>query len=160
MTYLDPTIWGPHYWFFLHTIAMTYPHYPNAITKKKYYEFVQNLPLFIPIEQISTDFSILLDKYPVVSYLDNRESFVRWMHFIHNKINQKLEKPQINLNEFYIKYYEEYKTKDEKLSYFYKVRSKLVYLVLLIFMLVSIYYLYDKQFMNNKIKLHKNRNLY
>jgi hypothetical protein len=144
MTYLDPTIWGPHYWFFLHTIAMTYPHYPNAITKKKYYEFVQNLPLFIPIEQISTDFSILLDKYPVVSYLDNRESFVRWMHFIHNKINQKLEKPQINLNEFYIKYYEEYKTKDEKLSYFYKVRSKLVYLVLLIFMLVSIYYLYDK----------------
>jgi len=144
MTYLDPTIWGPHYWFFLHTIAMTYPHYPNAITKKKYFEFVQNLPLFIPIEQISTDFSILLDKYPVVSYLDNRESFVRWMHFIHNKINQKLEKPQINLNEFYIKYYEEYKTKDEKLSYFYKVRSKLVYLVLLIFMLVSIYYLYDK----------------
>ena len=144
MTYLDPTIWGPHYCFILHTIAMTYPHYPNAITKKKYYEFVQNLPLFIPIEQISTDFSILLDKYPVVSYLDNRESFVRWMHFIHNKINQKLEKPQINLNEFYIKYYEEYKTKDEKLSYFYKVRSKLVYLVLLIFMLVSIYYLYDK----------------
>ena len=35
---LDPTIWGPHYWFFLHTIAMTYPIRPNDVTKKKYYE--------------------------------------------------------------------------------------------------------------------------
>ena len=61
MTYLDPEIWGPHYWFFLHTIAMTYPHHPNAVTKKKYYEFVQNLPLFIPVEQISKEFSLLLD---------------------------------------------------------------------------------------------------
>jgi len=144
MTYLDPKIWGPHYWFFLHTLAMTYPHYPNAVTKKKYYEFVQNLPLFIPIEQISGEFSVLLDKYPVTSYLDNRESFVRWMHFIHNKINQKLEKPEINLNEFYIKYYEEYKADTEKLSEFYKLRSKLVYIGTISAMLFGIYYLYDK----------------
>ena len=32
--YLDPKIWGPHYWFFIHTVAMTYPVRPNAITKK------------------------------------------------------------------------------------------------------------------------------
>ena len=144
MTYLDPEIWGPHYWFFLHTIAMTYPHHPNAVTKKKYYEFVQNLPLFIPVEQISKEFSLLLDKYPITPYLDNRESFIRWMHFIHNKINKKLEKPQISLNEFYIKYYEEYKSKHEKLSDFYKLRSKLLYFSVIVAMLTSIYYLYDK----------------
>ena len=49
MTNLDPNIWGPHYWFFLHTIAMSYPIHPNAVTKKKYYDFVQNIPLFIPV---------------------------------------------------------------------------------------------------------------
>ena len=32
--YLDPKVWGPHYWFFLHTVAMTYPHHPNSVTKK------------------------------------------------------------------------------------------------------------------------------
>jgi len=144
MTYLDPTVWGPHYWFFLHTISMTYPHTPNAITKKKYYEFIQNLPLFIPVEKISTEFSNLLDKYPVVSYLDNRESLVRWTHFIHNKINQKLEKPQINLNEFYIEYYEKYKTPSDKLSDFYKLRSKLIYICLIALLAFIIYYLYDK----------------
>ena len=59
--YLDPKIWGPHYWFFIHTVAMTYPIRPNAITKKKYYEFIQNLPLFIPVENMSGEFSKLLD---------------------------------------------------------------------------------------------------
>ena len=44
----DPTIWGPHYWFFLHTISHTYPLYPNEVTKKKYYDLIQNMPLFIP----------------------------------------------------------------------------------------------------------------
>jgi len=144
MVYLDPTIWGPHYWFFLHTLAMTYPHHPNAITKKKYYEFVQNLPLFIPVDQISSDFSVLLDKYPVTSYLDNRESFVRWMHFIHNKINQKLEKPQINLNEFYIQYYEEYKSNTEKMSDFYKLKAKFIYCGVIGSLIFTIFYLYDK----------------
>jgi hypothetical protein len=144
MVYLDPKIWGPHYWFFLHTLAMTYPHHPNAITKKKYYEFVQNLPLFIPVDQLSSDFSNLLDKYPVTAYLDNRESFVRWMHFIHNKINQKLEKPQINLNEFYIQYYEEYKSNTEKMSDFYKLKAKFIYCGVIGSLLFTIFYLYDK----------------
>ena len=31
---IDPEIWGPHYWGFLHTIAFCYPNYPTTITKK------------------------------------------------------------------------------------------------------------------------------
>ena len=124
---LDSAIWGPHYWFFLHTIAMSYPIHPNAVTKKKYYDFVQNIPLFIPIESMAGEFSKLLDQYPVQPYLDNKESFIRWMWFIHNKINIKLEKPQISLNDFYVKYYEEYKPINEKMSEYYKIRGKLIY---------------------------------
>jgi hypothetical protein len=142
--YLDPKVWGPHYWFFLHTLAMTYPHHPNTVTKKKYYEFIQNLPLFLPVEEISGEFSKLIDKYPVSPYLDNRDSFVRWMHFIHNKINEKLEKPQISLNEFFVKYYDEYKTQDEKISQYYKVREKLIYLGIVLGISGAIYFLYDK----------------
>jgi hypothetical protein len=142
--YLDPKVWGPHYWFFLHTLAMTYPHHPNTVTKKKYYEFVQNLPLFLPVEEISGEFSKLIDKYPIAPYLDNRDSFVRWMHFIHNKINEKLEKPQVSLNDFFIKYYDEYKTQDEKLGQYYKVREKVIYLGIILGISGAIYYLYDK----------------
>ena len=144
MTNLDPKIWGPHYWFFLHTISMSYPIHPNAVTKKKYYDFVQNIPLFIPVESIAGEFSKLLDQYPVQPYLDNKESFIRWMWFIHNKINKKLEKPQISLNDFYVKYYEEYKPINEKMSEYYKIRGKLIYSGIIISIFGGIYYLYDK----------------
>jgi hypothetical protein len=144
MTYLDPKIWGPHYWFFIHTVAMTYPIRPNAVTKKKYYEFIQNLPLFIPIESISGEFSKLIDKYPVMPYLDNRESLIRWTHFIHNKINQTLEKPQISLSDFYIKYYEEYKSQNVKMVEYYKLREKAIFCGIILAISGTIYYLYDK----------------
>ena len=142
--YLDPKIWGPHYWFFIHTVAMTYPIRPNAVTKKKYYEFIQNLPLFIPVESLSGEFSKLIDKYPVTPYLDNRESLIRWTHFIHNKINQKLEKPQISLSEFYVKYYEEYKSQNVKMVEYYKMREKVIYCGIIVTIAGGIYYLYDK----------------
>jgi hypothetical protein len=142
--YLDPKVWGPHYWFFLHTLAMTYPHHPNAVTKKKYYEFIQNLPLFLPVEEISSNFSKLIDKYPVTPYLDNRDSFVRWMHFIHNKVNEELEKPQITLNDFFVTYYNEYKTHDEKITEYYKLKERIIYFSIVLGISGTIYYLYDK----------------
>ena len=62
---LDQNVWGPHFWFFLHTIAISYPNFPNSVIKKKYYDFIQNIPLFIPIESMSSNFSKILNKYPV-----------------------------------------------------------------------------------------------
>ena len=59
---IDPTIWGPNYWFFLHTVAFCYPLFPSTVTKKKYYNLVHNFPLFIPTEKIGNEFSKLLDK--------------------------------------------------------------------------------------------------
>jgi len=141
---LDPNIWGPHFWFFLHTIAMTYPHHPNDVTKKKFYEFIQNLPIFIPVDAIGSDFSKLLNEYPITAYLDSRESFIRWMHFIHNKINEKLEKPKITLNEFYLRYYEEYKPKDIKMKEFYRWREKIIYTLIILCAISIIVYLYNK----------------
>ena len=141
---LDPNVWGPHYWFFLHTIAMSYPHHPNAVTKKKYYDFIQNLPLFIPVESIGKDFEKLLDEYPVTPYLDSRDSLIRWMHFIHNKINEKLEKPKITLNDFYFRYYEEYKPKDIKFKEYYRWREKMIYTLVVMGATGLIVYLYNK----------------
>ena len=141
---LDPAVWGPHFWFVLHTLAISYPLNPNAVTKKKYYELIQNLPLFIPVESIGNDFIKLLDEYPVTAYLDNRESLIKWMHFIHNKINEKLQKPKITLNDFYFRYYEEYKPKDIKMKDFYRWREKLIYTLVVLGATGLIVYLYNK----------------
>ena len=137
IAHLDPEIWGPHFWGFLHTVAMTYPKHPNAITKKKYYDFVQSIPLFIPVEQMSTDFSKLLEQYPVTPYLDNKESFIRWMWYIHNKVNDKLEKPRISLNEVYRRANE---TRNQKIVDNYRLREKGMYFATLAGLVGIIYF--------------------
>lgn len=144
MPALDPNIWGPKYWFFLHTIAITYPQRPNDVTKRKYYELVQNMPLFIPVENIGNEFSKLLELYPVTAYLDSRESFIKWMHFIHNKINEKLEKPKISIDNFYINYYEEYKTKNIQIKEYHKWREKIIYIIVVFGVTGLILYLHNK----------------
>ena len=37
----EPSVWGPHYWFFLHTIAESYPENPNKVLQRKYYDLMQ-----------------------------------------------------------------------------------------------------------------------
>ena len=135
---LNPDIWGPHYWFVLYTIAISYPINPNDVTKKKYYDFIQNLPLFIPIPDIGNNFSQFIDKYPVSPYLDSRESFTKWIHFIHNKINIYLGKPELSYYESMNKYYENYKLKTLKKEEENKKKFKYIYASLIIILLIII----------------------
>ena len=92
---LDPRVWGPHYWFVLHTIAQSYPLRANEVTRKKYYSFIQDLPLFLPVPGIGNNFAKLLDRYPVAPYLDSRRAFTRWMHFVHNKVRLSTGAPAV-----------------------------------------------------------------
>ncbi len=141
---LDPQVWGPHYWFFLHTTVLTYPITPNDITKKKYYEFIQNLPLFIPNKGIGNDFIKLLDKYPVTPYLDSRQSFQKWIHFIHNKINQKLGIPEISFTQSIDDYYCKYKPQKILKIQQLKRKEKIGFLALIISLLCITYFIYKK----------------
>ena len=141
---LSPEIWGPHYWFVLFTIALNYPINPNKVTKKKYYDFIQNLPLFIPNEEIGTNFSKLLDTFPVSSYLDSREAFVKWVHFIHNRINNNLDKPEQEYYQSLDAYYDKYKKVNvPRLEQLYE-RKLILTLMVCFFMIMSIWYLYTR----------------
>ena len=98
---MDPTIWGPHYWFVLHTMAFHYPIHPTSIQKKIYHRFIHNLHEFLPNRTIGSQFQKLLADYPVTPYLDTRKDFIKWMHFMHNKVNERLEKPALSIEDHY-----------------------------------------------------------
>lgn len=142
---LNPEIWGPKYWFVLHTIALKYPKHPNDVTKKKYYEFIQNIPLFLPNEKIGNEFINILDKYPVTPYLDSRPSFMKWMNFIHNIINKKLNKPEMTLQDSLDAYYELYKPKELIREAKMKERKKYIYASVIIASIIGIYFLYNSE---------------
>jgi|UniRef100_A0A6C0H1P1 hypothetical protein len=138
----DSSVWGPHYWFFLHTVAESYPITPNKVTKRKYYDLIQNMPLFIPQSEMGDKFSEFLDKYPVTPYLDNRDSFVRWVHFIHNKFNQLLGKEELSLPNALEKYRNEYQPKPIYLTEKIKTRKHIIYasLICILFFFILVFY--------------------
>ena len=140
-----PEIWGPHYWFVLYTIALSYPLSINETTKKKYYDFVQNLPLFLPVSDIGNIFSRFLDKYPVTPYLDSRESFIKWVHFIHNKINIYLGKEELTYYDAMNKYYEHYKLKEIKKKDEAKNKHKFIYISIILILIIILIMLYLKK---------------
>lgn len=142
MVLYDPFVWGPHFWFFLDTVAMTYPNHPNAVTKKIYYDLFQNFHLFIPVKEHSNSFNKLLSIYPITPYLDNRESLVRWCHFIHNKINDQLDKPKMTYHDFFSSYYGRYKESNMQKYERNRFYRKIMYLLLLSIVILLIVYLF------------------
>jgi len=138
----EPNVWGPHYWFFLHSIAHSYSSHPNEVTKRKYYDLIMNMPLFIPHDKIGDDFAELLNKYPVTPYLDSRESFTRWITFIHNKINHKLGKPEVPYLESLELYKSYYKPKEIVVSEKFKISKKLILFSVILLLIICIYFLY------------------
>jgi hypothetical protein len=101
-----------------------------------------NMPLFIPHDKIGDDFAELLNKYPVTPYLDSRESFTRWITFIHNKINHKLGKPEVPYLESLELYKSYYKPKEIVVSEKFKISKKLILFSVILLLIICIYFLY------------------
>ena len=119
-------------------------NFPEQCYKKKYYDFIQNFPLFIPVEEIGNTFSKILDKYPVTPYLDSRESFMRWMHFIHNKLNVALELPSLTMEEAMSEYYKKYKPKAVESIDQYKRREKVAFIFCVLVMIMTGWFFYKE----------------
>ena len=89
-------------------------------------------------------FSELLDKYPVSPYLDKRESFIKWVHFLHNQINLRLNRDEVSLQDAVNAYYSNYKPKEVRLREEFKYRRKLIYSLVALTTATTMYYLHYK----------------
>ena len=141
---LNQEVWLPYIKFMMQTIALNYPKYPNDTTKKKYYDFIQNIPLFIPMEPMGNDFIKMIDNYPVTPYLESRLSFMKWVHYIFNKIyknnNMKTDDLQTSLE----KYYDKYKPTQEQNKDYYNLKRKVMQISFIVSVIALVAYLYKK----------------
>jgi len=145
MQNLDPDIWFPSFWFFLRNVAYTYPDYPNEVTKRKYYDFIQNIPLFIPHTEWTKQFSHILDSFPVTPYLVNRDSFFFWIHFVQNRIVRIMGKDEEKTNTQYMEdYYDTFLPRPFILNRKYLLQKKYIYLFFIFVFLFFIFFFYEK----------------
>lgn len=138
---LKSDVWLPSFWFFMYSTAHGYPDFPNKVTKRKYYDFVQNMPLFCPNSTIQKKLMYILDSFPVTPYLDNKDSFTYWIHFIHNKLDYELGNEEHTYYQHLDNYYNNYLPKSYKISEKFGVQKKHIIIVfLVIFAFFIVYY--------------------
>jgi hypothetical protein len=105
---LNPDIWMPHFMFVLQSVSHCYPGQPSSVMKRKYYDFIQNLPILMPCPKWQVRFSDLLDEYPVSPFLGSRDAFNTWLYFIRNAVYKMMGKGEQSVTEYNDTYYGEY----------------------------------------------------
>ena len=89
---MDPTVWGPKLWFFIHTIALNFPDNPSFEDIKNYEMFFENLKYIIPCETCRMHYTQRLAVNPVSKYLTDANTLFIYTIDLHNEVNKSLGK--------------------------------------------------------------------
>ncbi len=93
---MNPDIWGPPAWTFLHSITFAYPNNPTDVNKKNYAQFFNSLAPVLPCATCSYNYRQNLIDDPVENHLSNKKSLIKWLINVHNKVNIDNNKPTLN----------------------------------------------------------------
>ena len=55
---MEPEIWGPNAWLFLHTVTFNYPKNPTVIDRNNYYDFFNSLQNVLPCPKCQEHFKV------------------------------------------------------------------------------------------------------
>ena len=87
------SVWGPIFWFFLHTMSFNYPNNPTLETKKQYRDFILSLQHILPCRYCRENLTLNFKKLPLtMNEMKNRETFSRYIYNLHEVVNTILKK--------------------------------------------------------------------
>lgn len=136
---MDPYIWGPSAWEFLHSTTFAYPDEPSQTDKLRYKDFFEQLCYVLPCKDCCLHYQQELVNTKLDQALDSRDTLSRWMVEVHNNVNKRLGKtivPYETVRKKYISYtgsmgrvsYEWYSTSWKRLFLYTCVLSGSCYL--------------------------------
>ena len=97
---MDPNVWGPHAWIFLHSITLNYPLNPTKKDIKHYYNFFTNLKYILPCDKCRYHYTQNLIKYPLTNkILLSKKNLINWLINIHNSVNKLNNKKIYSYNQ-------------------------------------------------------------
>nr|QFG73591.1 MAG: Erv1 / Alr family protein [Megaviridae environmental sample] len=88
---MDTNKWGPHAWFFIHTIAINYPITPTSMEKQYHREFFTSLGDILPCPVCRVHFK--QNSSNLDSALASKTDLFKYTIDVHNKVNKSNNKP-------------------------------------------------------------------
>ena len=99
MKSIGPNIWGPHGWKFMHYVSLGYPQEPTENDKRYYKDFYTSLQNVLPCETCQGNYIKNLSELPIDNALQSRDSLVKWVIDVHNKVNSESNKKELGYDE-------------------------------------------------------------
>ena len=99
MKTIGPNIWGPHGWNFLHYVSLGYPQEPTENDKRYYKDFYTSLQNVLPCATCQGNYKKNLSELPIDNALQSRDTLVKWVIDIHNKVNKETNKRELGYDE-------------------------------------------------------------
>ena len=96
---MNPEVWGPPAWTFLHSVTLAYPDNPTDTDKTNYKNFFTSLQPILPCAKCSQNYYKHLQEDPISNHLENKKSLVNWLINVHNKVNSSNDKRVLTYNE-------------------------------------------------------------
>lgn len=96
---MNPEIWGPPFWFVLHSVSINYPDNPNYLDKQQHFLFFQSLKQVLPCHKCRIHYDKYLNENPIIPYLDNKKNLMLWVLKCHNNVNKINNKKLFTLEE-------------------------------------------------------------
>jgi FAD-linked sulfhydryl oxidase len=127
---MNPEIWGPGAWTFLHTITLNYPNNPDIDVIDYHKNFFVLLKNIIPCEKCRLHYSQYLIDNPIDDVLNNKQDFVIWLNKLHNEINVRNNKPEMNIKNMIKLYRKKYSEKN----------NNKMYMLILLFIIIFLFF--------------------
>lgn len=142
---MEPGIWGPPAWKFIHLLTLNYPNKPTFQDKYNYKQFILSLQKVLPCETCSKHFQENIQNSNFEDILKSRESLFEWFVDVHNSVNKQNKKNEWS----YDKVYNQLQNKEQN-NYFIVSERIQNYLSVIMLMIATILCLFavKKHLMN------------
>jgi hypothetical protein len=102
----DPKVWGPAFWFSLHTSAAYYPEDASPLVRERMKQRILAIPYEIPCKSCMTHASSFIEEKrdKLDEIVSNRHSLGKFYVEFHNKVNKRFGKPEWTYEQAYAKY--------------------------------------------------------
>ena len=137
----EPSIWGPHAWFFLETISMSYPLEPTEKEKINFKTFFYTLQYVIPCNKCRVNYNKHLKIYPLTDdVLDKRDNFFKWIVNMHNAVDPNKTRTLKETYDFYINQYSNNKINTKSKPSLCSLKYKNILVILSIIFIILIFH--------------------
>ena len=127
---MDPTIWGPKAWFFLHSVTLAYPDNPSQVEQNNIYHFFMSLKGSLPCKACKDHYANYVGDGKQLRTLQDRKDMIEWLIILHNKINALNNKKQWSVRKSWKNINQNTKLMKTCWSIFFCIKGILMYALL------------------------------